>query len=95
MNIFIENLSHQTQVDSLRQAFQSHGRVTTANIIKDKFNGESKEFGFVAMPNKSEADSAIAGLNGEELAGRAITVSEIRFRPHACGQGAGSRIKIR
>ncbi|OGC96172.1 MAG: RNA-binding protein [candidate division Zixibacteria bacterium RBG_16_53_22] len=91
MNIFIGNLSHQTQVDSLRQAFESHGQVSTANIIKDKFNGESKGFGFVEMPNKSEADTAIANLNGKDLDGRAITVSEARPRPENRGRGNGSR----
>jgi len=91
MNIFIGNLSHQTQVDSLRQAFESHGQVSTANIIKDKFNGESKGFGFVEMPNKSEADTAIANLNGKDLDGRSITVSEARPRSENRGRGNGSR----
>jgi RNA recognition motif-containing protein len=91
MNLFIGNLAHQTQVDSLRQAFETHGQVSTANIIKDKFNGESKGFGFVEMPNKSEADAAIANLNGKELDGRAITVSEARPRSENRGQGTGSR----
>jgi RNA recognition motif-containing protein len=91
MNIFIGNLSHQTQVDSLRQAFESHGQVTTANIIKDKFNGESKGFGFIEMPNKSEADAAIANLNGKDLDGRSITVSEARPRTENRDRNNGSR----
>lgn len=91
MNIFIGNLSHQTQVDSLRSAFESHGQVSSASIIKDKFNGESKGFGFVEMPNKSEADAAIANLNGKDLDGRAITVSEARPRSESRGRGTGSR----
>ena len=91
MNIFIGNLSRQTEVDSLRRAFESHGQVTTSNIIKDKFNGESKGFGFVEMPNKSEADSAIANLNGKELDGRALTVNEARPRSDNRGRGNGSR----
>jgi RNA recognition motif-containing protein len=90
MNIFIGNLSHTTQVDNLRQAFESHGQVATANIIKDKFNGESKGFGFVEMPNKSEADAAIANLNGKDLDGRALTVSEARPRSESRGRGTGS-----
>ena len=91
MNIFIGNLSHTTQVDNLRQAFESHGQVATANIIKDKFNGESKGFGFVEMPNKSEADAAIANLNGKDLDGRALTVSEARPRSESRGRSTGSR----
>jgi len=91
MNIFIGNLSRQTQVDSLRQAFEGHGQVTTANIIKDKFSGESKGFGFVEMPNKPEADAAIANLNGKDLDGRSITVSEARPRAENRGRDNISR----
>jgi RNA recognition motif-containing protein len=89
MNIFIGNLSHQTQVDSLRQAFESHGQVSTANIIKDKMSGESKGFGFIEMPNKTEADAAILNLNGKDLDGRSITVSEAR--PRTDNRDRGSR----
>jgi RNA recognition motif-containing protein len=88
MNIFIGNLSRQTAESDLRQAFENHGQVATANIIKDKFNGESKGFGFVEMPEKSEAEAAIANLNGKEMGGRVLTVSEARPRN---GNGGGSR----
>lgn len=91
MNIFIGNLSHQTQVDSLRQTFESHGQVATANIIKDKFSGESKGFGFIEMPNKAEADAAIVNLNGKDLDGRSLTVSEARPRTDNRDRGNGSR----
>ncbi len=91
MNIFIGNLSRQTEVDGLRQAFEGHGQVTSSNIIKDKFSGESKGFGFVEMPNKSEADTAIANLNGKELDGRALTVNQARPRSENGGRGNGSR----
>jgi len=75
MNIFVGNLSHQTQVDTLRQAFESHGQVATANIIKDKLSGESKGFGFIEMPSQTEAEAAIAGMNGKQLDGRSLTVN--------------------
>jgi RNA recognition motif-containing protein len=91
MNIFIGNLSHQTQVDSLRQKFESHGQVSTANIIKDKLSGESKGFGFIEMPNKAEADAAILNLNGKDFDGRSITVSEARPRTENRDRGNGSR----
>lgn len=91
MNIFIGNLARETEVENLRQAFESHGQVTTSNIIKDKFNGESKGFGFVEMPNKSEADAAIANLNGKELDGSALTVNEARPRSDNRGRDNGSR----
>lgn len=91
MNIFVGNLSHQTQVDTLRQAFESHGQVSSANIIKDKYNGESKGFGFIEMPDKAEADAAIANLNGKDLDGRSITVSEARPRAENRGRASGTR----
>ena len=91
MNLFVGNLARETQVENLRQAFEGHGQVTTANIIKDKFNGESKGFGFIEMPNQAEATAAIANLNGKELDGRALTVSEARPRTENRGRGNGSR----
>jgi RNA recognition motif-containing protein len=91
MNIFIGNLSHQTQVDGLRRAFESHGQVTTASIIKDKISGESKGFGFVEMPVQTEAEAAISGLNGTQLDGRALTVNVAKPRTDNRDRGNGSR----
>jgi RNA recognition motif-containing protein len=81
VNIFVGNLSRQTAENDLRQAFESHGQVTSANIIKDKFTSESKGFGFVEMPEKAEAEAAIANINGKELGGNTLTVSVARPRP--------------
>jgi RNA recognition motif-containing protein len=80
MNIFVGNLSRQVTEQELQQAFEAFGRVESATIIKDKFSGESRGFGFVEMPTKSEAQSAIAGLNGTELKGRQLNVNEARPR---------------
>jgi len=91
MNIFVGNLSHQTVVDDLRQAFESHGQVTSTNIIKDKFSGESKGFGFVEMPLQTEAEAAITNLNGKEMDGRALTVNVAKPRSDNRGSGNGSR----
>ncbi len=91
MNIFVGNLSHQTAVDDLRQAFESHGQVTSANIIKDKISGESKGFGFVEMPAQTEAEAAITNLNGKELDGRALTVNVAKPRTETRRSGGGSR----
>lgn len=91
MNIFVGNLSHQTAVGDLRQAFESHGQVTTANIIKDRFSGKSKWFGFVEMPSQAEAEAAITNLNGEQLDGCALTVNVAKPRTENRGQGNGSR----
>jgi RNA recognition motif-containing protein len=73
----------------LREAFQAFGEVTSASIIKDKFTGESRGFGFVEMPNKAEADAAISGLNGKDLKGRAINVNEARPRTDRPRTGGG------
>ena len=66
MNIYVGNLSRDVTEDDLRQAFEAFGQVESANIIKDRFSSESRGFGFVQMPSKNEAQSAIAGLNGKE-----------------------------
>lgn len=89
MNIYVGNLSFEVNEDDLQQAFSAFGQVATVNIIKDKFSGESRGFGFVDMPAKAEAEAAIAGLNGTELKGRTITVNEARPRTEGRGGGGG------
>lgn len=93
MNIYVGNLSRDVAESDLREAFQAFGEVATASIIKDKFTGESRGFGFVEMPNKEEADKAISGLNGKDIKGRTITVNEARprtDRPRTGGFGGGA-----
>ena len=80
MNIYVGNLSRDVTEEELRQAFESFGRVESATVIKDKFTGESRGFGFVEMPSVTEARSAISGMNGKELKGRTLNVSEARQR---------------
>lgn len=80
MNIFVGNLSHSTVEDGLRKSFEQFGEVAQVNIIKDKYSGEPKGFGFVEMPSKENADAAIAGLNGQSLDGRTLNVSEAKPR---------------
>lgn len=92
MNIYVGNLSRDLTENELREAFAAFGEVSSASIIKDKFTSESRGFGFVEMPNKSEGDAAIAGLNGKELKGRNLTVNEARprtDRPRTGGGGFG------
>jgi RNA recognition motif-containing protein len=81
MNIFVGNLSRETADADLRQSFEAFGQVTRATVITDKFTSESKGFGFVEMSTKAEADAALAGMNGKELHGRTLNVSEARPRP--------------
>jgi RNA recognition motif-containing protein len=80
MNIFVGNLSYQADEDDLKQAFESFGQVTSAKIITDKFSSESKGFGFVEMPVKAEAQSAINVLNGESVKGKRLNVKEAHPR---------------
>ncbi|MEE9167481.1 MAG: RNA-binding protein [Candidatus Neomarinimicrobiota bacterium] len=80
MNIYVANFSYGVTEDDLREAFETYGRVESVNIIKDKFSGESRGFGFVEMPTKAEAESAITGLNGQDLKGRTLNVNEARPR---------------
>ena len=78
MNIYVGNLSSQTSEDDLRQAFEGFGQVESANIIKDRYSGESRGFGFVEMPSKDEAQKAIEEMNGKDLMGRVVNVNEAR-----------------
>ncbi len=80
MNIYVGNLSHEASAEDLRQAFEAHGEVSSVNIIKDKYSGQPRGFGFVEMPNKAEAQTAIENLNGKELRGRQMNVNEARPR---------------
>jgi RNA recognition motif-containing protein len=87
VNIYVGNVPHGTTEEELQEAFQAFGQVASVAIIKDKFSGESRGFGFVEMPSKAEAQSAIAGLNGKEFKGRALSVNEARPR----SEGRGDR----
>lgn len=89
MNIYVGNLSPETTEDDLRQAFEAFGQVNAATVIKDKFSGESRGFGFVEMPAKNEAETAIAEMDGKDLNGSMIKVNEARPRPDR--QGGGGR----
>jgi len=78
MNIFIAKLDFNTQEDSLKEAFEVFGDVSSVKIITDKFTGRSKGFGFIEMPDDDEANSAIDKLNESELDGRTIVVKKAK-----------------
>ncbi len=80
MNIYVGNLSSDVSEDDLRQAFEAFGEIASVTVIKDKFSGEPRGFGFVEMPSKDEAQSAIDGLNGKDLKGQSLNVNEARPR---------------
>lgn len=89
MNIYVGNLSREVTEDELRQSFEAFGAVTSVNVIKDRYSGESRGFGFVEMSTKSEAQAAINGLNGTSLGERTLSVNEARPRSEG-GGGRGS-----
>ena len=80
MNLYVGNLPHTSTEAELRVAFEKFGSVSSAAIIKDKFSGESRGFGFVEMPAKAEAQAAMSQLNGKDFNGRALTVNEAKPR---------------
>lgn len=91
MNIYVGHLSRGVSSDDLREVFAAYGEVESANVIKDKFTGESRGFGFVEMPSKDEAQEAIKNLNGKEFLGQQLKVSEARPRTDRRGGGGGGR----
>ena len=97
MNIYVGNLSFELTAEDLRQAFEAYGEVSSVNIITDKYSGQSRGFGFVEMPDKGDAETAIENLNGKDLSGREINVNEARPRadrgggPRRQGGGGGGR----
>ena len=91
MNIYVGNLSKEANEDDLKKAFESFGQVESANVIKDKFSRESKGFGFVEMPSKTEGQAAIEGLNGTDLKGKELNVNEARPKVDNRGGGGGRR----
>ncbi len=87
--LYVGNLSYGTTDAALRQLFEEHGSVTSAQIIMDRETGRSKGFGFVEMSSDQEAQAAITALNGTQIDGRALTVNEAR--PKTEGGGGGGR----
>ena len=88
-NIYVGNLPFTTTEQELQQLFEAHGAVSEVNIIRDKFSGESRGFGFVEMPTDDEAQAAIAGLNGSDFGGRSLNVNQARPRTEGGGGGGG------
>ena len=93
MNIYVGNLSPDVTEEELREEFKAFGGVTSVSIIKDKYSGQSRGFGFVEMPSKSEGEAAIAGLKGKTLKDRTLDVNEARPRSDSRGGGSGWKRK--
>ena len=86
-NIFVGNLSYQTTEAELETAFGAFGAVERVSIVRDRDTGQPRGFAFVEMTNADQAASAIQGLNGTEMGGRAINVNEARPREERGGGG--------
>ena len=89
MNIYVGNLSWQMTDEDLRTLFEQYGSVTSAKIVKDKVSGRSKGFGFVEMPEDSEAQNALSSLYDSEVLGRKIIVNEAQPKPQNGGGSGG------
>ncbi len=85
MKIYVGNLSYQVSEEELRQEFTAFGAVTSASIVTDRYDNRPKGFAFVEMPTKSEAEAAIAALNGKMLQGKALVVNEARPKSQSRG----------
>ena len=91
--LYVGGLPYSVTEGSLRELFSAHGTVESANVISDKFTGQSRGFGFVEMSSSSEAQKAIESLNGTQLDGRTLTVNEAKpmARRDNSGGGGGGR----
>jgi len=78
MNIYCGNLNWQTTEAGLQTAFEEYGEVSSVTIIKDRYTGQSRGFGFVEMPNDTEGQAAISAMNGKDMDGRPLKVDQAR-----------------
>ena len=89
MNIYVGNLSYEVTEEDLQKAFEGFGQIDSVKIIKDNYSGRSKGFGFVEMPDNTEAQSAIDDLNDKELKGRTLKINKARPRTENRGGRGG------
>ena len=89
MNIYVGNLASDVTEDDLREAFEKFGEVESSKVIMDRYSSASRGFGFIEMPSNSEADNAIKSLNGEDLKGKALKISEARPKSDKKRRGRG------
>jgi RNA recognition motif-containing protein len=87
--LYVGNLSYQTKDQDLAEMFAEAGNVTSAQVVTDRYTGESRGFGFVEMATEDEAKQAIAAINGRTVSGRALVVNE--SKPREGGGGGGGR----
>jgi cold-inducible RNA-binding protein len=86
-NLYVGNLPQSTSEGELRNVFEAHGAVEKVSLITDQETGRSRGFAFVEMTSASEADKAIAALNGTDLGGRPLTINEARHKADRLRRG--------
>jgi len=91
MNIFVGNLAFTATEAEVRQLFEAYGEVARVQLLEDRETGRPRGFGFVEMPDATQARAAIAGLNGTSLGGRPLTINEARQREERGGPRRGPR----
>ncbi len=91
MRIYVGNLPYDVTEDELKQQFAAFGEVTSVSILTDRDSGRSRGYGFVDMPDREQAESAILALNGKKYKERPLTVNEARPRAEVGGGGGGGR----
>ena len=87
--LYVGNLSYDVDSSALQSMFEPHGTVDSAEVIMDRDTGRSKGFGFVEMSSDTEAQAAITALNGQDNAGRALTVNEAKPKAERPRGGGG------
>jgi RNA recognition motif-containing protein len=91
MNIYVGNLPYSMDDNELRASFSEFGAVQSASVVKDKFTGRSRGFGFVEMPDAAAGNQAIEAMNGRNMGGRPLVVNEARPREERPRQDRGPR----
>jgi RNA recognition motif-containing protein len=87
--LYVGGLPYSVTEGRLQELFSAHGTVESANVISDKFTGQSRGFGFVEMSSSGEAQKAISALNGTQMDGRTLTVNEAKPQARRDGGGGG------
>ena len=95
MKLYVGNLSYDTSEAELRTAFEGYGKVSSCNLVTDKYTGKSRGFGFVEMESKDEANEAMTNLHDTELNGRNLNINEAKPRNDNRGGGGGGFQKKR
>jgi RNA recognition motif-containing protein len=91
MNIYVGQLPFDVSEDEVRELFTAYGQISSVTLIKDKFTGQMRGFGFVEMPDSGEAQKAIDGLNGKSFKNRSLVVNPARPREERSDRGGGGR----